>query len=101
MNRSSLRYLLPIALGLAWFSSAQAQNTRDNSQAPSQQSLYPRSDMGGTATTGTGIRTGQGPLTKPIPPAVSTTNPQQNPQYPINRQGPVQTNPPQEPFGSR
>jgi hypothetical protein len=61
--------------------------------------------MGGTATSGTGVRTGKGSLSQPIPPAVSTTNPQQNPQQnlqrPQNMQGPAQTNPPQEPFGSR
>jgi hypothetical protein len=61
--------------------------------------------MGGTAATGTGVKTGHGPLSEPIPPAVSTTNPrqnpQQNPQRPQNMQGPAQTNPPQEPFGSR
>jgi hypothetical protein len=57
--------------------------------------------MGGTATSGTGVRTGKGPLSQPIPPATSTTNPQQNPQRPQNTPGPAQTNPPQEPFGSR
>jgi hypothetical protein len=61
--------------------------------------------MGGTATTGHGVKTGQGPLSQPIPPAVSTTNPQQNlqqsPQRPQNMPGPTQTNPPQQPFGSR
>ena len=61
--------------------------------------------MGGSAATGTGVKTGHGPLSQPIPPAVSTTNPrqnpQQNPQRPQNMQGPAQTNPPQEPFGSR
>jgi len=60
-----------------------------------------RTGMGGTATSGTGVRTGQGPLSQPIPPATSTTNPQQNPQRPQNTQGPAQTNPPQQPFGSR
>ena len=55
----------------------------------------------GPATSGTGVKTGQGPLTKPIPPAVSTVNPPHNPQLPQNMRGPVHTNPPQEPFGSR
>ena len=55
----------------------------------------------GPAASGTGVRTGQGPLTKPIPPAVSTMNPPHNPQLPQNMRGPVHTNPPQEPFGSR
>src|SRR5665647_2607265 len=49
--------------------------------------------MGGTATTGTGVKTGKGPLSQPIAPATSTTNPQQqNPQRPQNMQGPAQTN---------
>jgi hypothetical protein len=60
---------------------------------------------GGTATSGTGVSTGQGPLSQPIPPATSTTNPhqnsQQNPQRPQNTLGPAQTNPSQQPFGSR
>ena len=63
------------------------------------------SEKGGSAATGTGVKTGHGPLSQPIPPAVSTTNPrqnlEQNPQRPQNMQGPAQTNPPQEPFGSR
>lgn len=64
---------------------------------------------GGTASTnsssGTGVKTGKGPLTQPIPPAVSTTNPSQNypqnPQRPQNSTGPTLTNPPQQPFGTR
>ena len=54
---------------------------------------------------GTGVPTGQGPLSQPVPPAVSTTNPQQNSSgrilHPQNMPGPAQTNPPQEPFGSK
>jgi hypothetical protein len=61
---------------------------------------------GGTYGTGggTGVRTGQGPLSQPVPPATSLSNPQQN--YYNGRThggpyygGPAQTNPPQNPFG--
>lgn len=63
--------------------------------------------LGGSYGTGgtTGIRTGQGPLSQPIPPATSLTNPRQNyyyPQTPNRPQyygGPAVTNPPQYPFG--
>jgi hypothetical protein len=67
------------------------------------QSTDKRNDngVGGTASTGTGVKTGKGPLSHPIPPAVSTTNPQPTPQRPQNMQGPTQTNPPEQPFGSR
>jgi hypothetical protein len=60
----------------------------------------PKTGTGGTATSGTGVKTGQGPLTGRIPPAASTTNPQNNPQRPQNMQGgAVQTKPPANPFG--
>ncbi len=56
-------------------------------------------------TSGTGVKTGKGALSEPIPPATSTTNPQQNLQgnllRPQNMPGPARTNPPQHPFGSK
>ena len=56
-------------------------------------------------TSGAPVTTGVGPLSQPIPPAASTANPRQNfqqgAQRPQNYGGPVQTNPPQQPFGSR
>jgi len=59
---------------------------------------------GGTASSGTGVTTGVGPLNQPVTPAPSTANPrqnmQQNIQRPQNMPGPVQTNPGQNPFGS-
>jgi hypothetical protein len=59
---------------------------------------------GGNPNTGTGVATGRGPLSQPVPPAVSTTNPRQNlqqgPQRPQNSGGPALTNPSQQPFGS-
>lgn len=75
-----------------------AQGTADSA---ANRGIGQNGTMGGTATTATGVRTGQGPLSQPIPPAVSTVNPQQNPQRPLGTWGPVQTNPPQQPFGSR
>lgn len=60
----------------------------------------PNAPVGGTATSGTGVKTGKGPLSQPIPPATSTTNPQQNPNLPSNVRGPALTNPPSQPFGS-
>jgi hypothetical protein len=66
-------------------------------QGVSQQNT---SRIGGTATTGIGVKTGRGPLSQRIPPAVSTANPQ-NPNRPQNMQGPAQTSPSQQPFGSR
>lgn len=57
------------------------------------------------AAPGTGARTGQGPLSQPVPPATSLTNPRQNYYYPQtsnrpqNYWGPAVTNPPQYPFG--
>jgi hypothetical protein len=59
----------------------------------------------GSESGGTGVKTGHGPLSQPIPPAVSTTNPGQNlqnsPQRPVYSPGPATTNPPQQPFGTR
>jgi hypothetical protein len=78
-----------------------AQGTGDPGGAANSHKSNTGTGMGGTATSGTGVRTGKGPLLKPIPPATSTTNRQQNPQRPQNTPGPAQTNPPQEPFGSR
>lgn len=62
--------------------------------------------MGGTASSGTGVRTGQGPLSQPVPPAASSIyNSQQNlqgtPQRPQGVPGPVQTFPSRQPFGTR
>jgi hypothetical protein len=56
--------------------------------------------VGGTATTGTGVRTGRGPLSYPVPPASSTLNPPYNPQRPQNFRGPASTYPSPYPFGS-
>lgn len=61
--------------------------------------------QGGSYGAGTGARTGQGPLSQPVPPATSLTNPRQNyyypqsPNRPQNYGGPAVTNPPQYPFG--
>jgi hypothetical protein len=56
---------------------------------------------GGTATTGTAVRTGHSPLSQSVPPAVSTLNPPQSSQRPQNFRGPAQTYPSNNPFGTR
>jgi hypothetical protein len=93
--------LLATLLMLGSSAGAHAQGTGDTGGATTSQNSNTGTGVGGTATSGTGVKTGQGPLSKPIPPATSTTNPQQNSQRPQNTQGPAQTNPPQQPFGSR
>jgi hypothetical protein len=97
--------LLATVLVLGSSAGSLAQGTKDTNGAANSQKSNTGTGMGGTATSGTGVRTGKGPLSQPIPPATSTTNPQQNPQQnpqrPQNTPGPAQTNPPQEPFGSR
>jgi hypothetical protein len=55
---------------------------------------------------GSGVPTGRGPLSEPIPPAASLINPRQNYYYYPHRPqnyywGPTATNPPQYPFGAR
>jgi len=91
-----------MVLALASIAGANAQGIGDTGSSTSKKS---NSGVGGTATSGTGVRTGQGPLSQPIPPATSSVNPRQNfqqtPQRPLNVQGPAQTNPPQQPFGTR
>jgi hypothetical protein len=79
---------------------AHAQGTADSITNPGT-GMERNGTSEGTATTGTGVKTGRGPLSQPIPPATSTINPQQNPQRPLNTWGPAQTNPPEQPFGSR
>ena len=53
--------------------------------------------VGGTATSGTGVRTGTGALSQPVPPATSTVPPQQGIVAPQQRL----TYPPPHPFGTR
>src|SRR5262249_34245855 len=54
---------------------------------------------------GSGVPTGRGPMSQPIPPAVSTFNRgqnlQQDPYRPQNQRGPALTNPSQYPFGAQ
>ena len=105
MAKPMRRYLLVIAIALLGMTGAIAGTTGAYAQSGCNdrggQTSCQNNSVGGDATTGTGVKTGHGPLTQPVPPAVSTTNPQQNPQRPQNTQGPVQTNPPAKPFGSR
>ena len=100
-DKGKTSYLLATLLVLGSSTGTLAQGTKDTDGAANSQKSNTGTGMGGTATSGTGVRTGKGPLSQPIPPATSTTNPQQNPQRPQNTPGPAQTNPPQEPFGSR
>ena len=89
MMRIILNQLLAMLLAFGCVSGAHAQGagTKNNgASAP--------------PSTGRGIETGHGPLSQPIAPAVSMIN-SQNRQRSQNMQGPVQTNPPQQPFGSR
>ena len=79
---------------------AHAQGTAD-SVTNRNTGVERNNTSGGTATTGTGVKTGRGALSQPIPPAASILNPQQNPQRPLNTWGPTQTNPPEHPFGSQ
>jgi hypothetical protein len=101
MTRAKIVTLLATLLVLGSSAGAHAQGTKDPGGGAISQNSNSGTGMGGTATSGTGVRTGQGPLSQPIPPATSTTNPQQNSQRPQNTQGPALTNPPQQPFGSR
>jgi hypothetical protein len=85
-------WLLVGLLLLASAASASAQPTDGNNAAQ-------------IGTSGAPVSTGHGPLSQPVPPAVSTANPRQNfqqgAQRPQNSVGPVQTKPSQQPFGSR
>jgi hypothetical protein len=88
-----------------FFSNCISTNVKlENTKAPATVNT-PRRNPTTVAPPSSGVRTGQGPLSQPIPPAVSTTNPQQNSQggilRPQNMQGPAQTNPSQNPFGSK
>jgi hypothetical protein len=101
MTRAKIVTLLATLLVLESSAGAHAQGAGDTGGAATSQKSNTGAGMGGTATSGTGVRTGKGSLSQPIPPATSTTNPQQNPQRPQNTQSPAQTNPSQQPFGSR
>jgi hypothetical protein len=91
MTRAKTLQILMTLLALGMLVGAYAQGTGDTSI-----------NRTGTARTGTAVKTGHGPLSRPIPPAVSTLNQQQQyPQHPQSIQGPTQTNPPQQPFGSK
>lgn len=88
-------------LVLVSISSGHAEDTGYDGGAATSKKSDTGTGMGGSATSGTGARTGHGPLSQPIPPATSTLNPQQDPNRPQSRRGPAQTNPSPQPFGSR
>jgi len=94
--KTRLSVLCAGLLVLAITSAAIAQVTAPNSAKPTR--------LGGTASSGTGVPTGQGPLSQPVPPAASSLNFQQqnltgNTQRAQGVNGPVQTPPQQQPFG--
>jgi len=96
MLRTAVFQFLVILLALVMVDVANGQGTSSNCNR----------NAGGATNTNCGVRTGHGPLTQPIPPAVSTINSQnnQNPQgiqRSQNLPGPAQTNLPQQPFGTR
>jgi long-subunit fatty acid transport protein len=90
-NAQSYWLLVTLAL-FAGAACANAQQTNSNSAAK-------------IGTSGAPVATGHGPLSQPVPPAVSTANPRQNAQQgsqrPQDYGGPAQTSPWQQPFGSR
>jgi hypothetical protein len=103
MRAEFLRLLVSLIM-VGGFSCAQAQGVGDTgAQAGSASGSDVQTN--GNASTGKPMPTGRGPLLQPIPPAPSTTNPgqniQQSPFRSQNNVGPVRTNPPQQPFGSR
>lgn len=88
--------LISALLMFGFLTAAQAQVTNPNSHTPT--------GIGGTASSGTGVRTGTGALSQPVAPAASLlNNNQQNlqgsSQRPLNSSSPVQTFPSQQPFG--
>ena len=99
--RTKLCSLIVSLLVLGGSASGGAQGIGETDLSSGGKKLDNNSGIGGTATSGTGVKTGKGPLSQPIPPAASTLNPQQNPQRPLNTRGPTLTNPPQQPFGSK
>ena len=100
MAHAKARLFFATALLFGSVAGAHAQGTAD-SISNRGTGMERNVTSGETATTGTAVKTGRGPLSQPIPPAVSTVNPQQNPQRPSIIWGPALTNPPEHPFGTR
>lgn len=101
MGKTKAVYLFATLLVVGSVAGAYCQGVGDTDGVTTSRKLHTGTGAGGTAASGSGVRTGKGPLSKSVPPAVSTTNPQQDPRRPLNSQGAVPTNPPTEPFGSR
>ena len=101
MKHPSSSVFLAGTLVLALATGAHAQGTQQgiNARPAGTSSVGTGVNSGG----GTGVTTGRGPLAQPVAPATSTFNNQRNlnSQRPLNLQGPAQTNPGQDPFGSR
>jgi hypothetical protein len=105
MACSKFSQLLINVLILGGISSAHAQGT--NQYGGARSGGYGTTQPGGFYGYGTAVPTptGRGPLSQPIPPAVSSINRgqniQQDPYRSQNYWGPALTNPPQYPFGVR
>jgi hypothetical protein len=99
--RAKLSQLVVSLVVLASITSAHAQGTNQYGRTGGY------TQPGGYYYYGPGapVVTGRGPLTQPIPPAVSSINRgqnvQQGPYGSQNYWGPALTNPPQYPFGAR
>jgi len=95
MPNTHSSWLLVVLVLIGSVATASAQRTDINNNNNAAQ----------IGTSGAPVATGHGPLSQPVPPAVSTANPRQNfqpgAQRPQNYGGPAQTNPSQQPFGSR
>ncbi len=91
MTNINARCLLAAAIVISGVAGAHAQTDGDADRVTTDQ----------RSNTGSGVKTGRGPLAQPTPPATSTMKPQQDSQRPQNMQGPAQTNPPQHPFGTK
>jgi hypothetical protein len=98
---SKLMWVGAAMLLLAGGFAANAQGTGNDGRTTTTGQSSNRSSENGK----TSVKTGRGPLSQPLPPAVSTTNPgqnlQQSPQRPAYSPGPAMTNPSQQPFGTR
>lgn len=99
--RAKLFQVMIALVALGSIASAHAQGT--NQYGGGQRGRYYNGGDFYNGYAGAGVPTGRGPMSQPIPPAVSSGNRgqniQQSPYRPQNNWGPALTNPPQHPFG--
>lgn len=99
----------PIVIGLVALGSIASAHAQGTNQYGGQGGGYRGGYYNGGSAyngyAGAGVPTGRGPMSQPIPPAVSSTNRgqnvQQSPYRSQNNWGPTLTNPPQHPFGGQ